>query len=61
MNITKEVKLVNTNRQAAKPMASHRKISLAAGLFYLLTMVSIPTLAAVASFTSTGPKRWPTG
>jgi hypothetical protein len=45
MNVTKEVKLVNTNRQAAKPMASHRKISLAAGLFYLLTMVSIPTLA----------------
>jgi hypothetical protein len=45
MNITKEVKLVNTNRQAATPMASHRKISLTAGLFYLLTMVSIPTLA----------------
>ena len=45
MNITKEVKLVNTNRQAAKPMASHRKISLTAGLIYLLTMVSIPTLA----------------
>ena len=45
MNITKEVKLVNTNRQAATPMASHRKISLAAGLLYLLTMVSIPTLA----------------
>ena len=37
MNVTKEVKLVN--------MASHRKISLTAGLFYLLTMVSIPTLA----------------
>ena len=45
MNITKEVKLVNTNRQAATPMASHRKISLTAGLIYLLTMVSIPTLA----------------
>ena len=45
MNVTKEVKLVNTNRQAAKPMASHRKISLTAGLIYLLTMVSIPTLA----------------
>ena len=45
MNVTKEVKLVNTNRQAAKPMASHRKISLTAGLLYLLTMVSIPTLA----------------
>ena len=45
MNVTKEVKLVNTNRQAAKPMASHRKISLTAGLIYMLTMVSIPTLA----------------
>lgn len=45
MNITKEVKLVKTNRQVATPMASHRKISLAAGLLYLLTMVSIPTLA----------------
>jgi len=45
MNITKEVKLVNANRQAATPMASHRKISLTAGLLYLLTMVSIPTLA----------------
>lgn len=45
MNITKEIKLVNTNRQAATPMASHRKISLTAGLLYLLTMVSIPTLA----------------
>jgi len=45
MNITKEVKLVNTNRQAATPMASHRKISLTAGLIYMLTMVSIPTLA----------------
>jgi hypothetical protein len=45
MNISKEVKLANTNRPAATPMASHRKISLAAGLLYLLTMVSIPTLA----------------
>ena len=45
MNVTKEAKLVNTNRQAATPMASHRKISLTAGLIYLLTMVSIPTLA----------------
>ena len=45
MNITKEVKLANTNRQAATTMASSRKISLAAGLLYLLTFVSIPTLA----------------
>ena len=45
MNITKEVKLANTNRRVATPMAPHRKISLTAGLLYLLTMVSIPTLA----------------
>jgi hypothetical protein len=45
MNISKEVKLANVDRQAATPLAAHRKISLAAGLFYLLTFVSIPTLA----------------
>ena len=45
MSISKEVKLENTDRQAATPMASHRKISLTAGLLYLLTFVSIPTLA----------------
>jgi hypothetical protein len=38
-------KLVNTDRKAAAPMASSRKISLAAGILYLLTFVSIPTLA----------------
>jgi hypothetical protein len=37
-------KLANTQRQAAATMAPHRKISLAAGLLYLLTFVSIPTL-----------------
>jgi hypothetical protein len=36
---------MTTNRQSATTMASHRKISLAAGLFYLLTFVSIPTLS----------------
>jgi hypothetical protein len=45
MNISKEVKLVNTDRQVATPMAWSRKISLTAGLLYLLTFVSIPTLA----------------
>ena len=45
MNVSKEAKLANTDRQAATPMASHRKISLTAGLLYLLTFVSIPTLA----------------
>ena len=42
MNISKEVKLVNTNRQAVTPMDSSRKISLAGGVLYLLTFVSIP-------------------
>jgi hypothetical protein len=45
MSITKEIKLANINRQAATPMASSRKIALAAGVLYLLTFVSIPTLA----------------
>jgi hypothetical protein len=47
MNISKEVKLNLTDRQAATPMASHRKISLAAGLLYLLTFVSIPSLVTL--------------
>jgi len=42
MNISKEVKLASTNRQAATTMASSRKISLAAGILYLLTFVSMP-------------------
>ena len=42
MNISKEVKLVNTNRQAIIPMDSSRKTALAAGILYLLTFVSIP-------------------
>ena len=42
MNISKEVKLVNTNRQAVTPMDSSRKSSLAGGVLYLLTFVSIP-------------------
>ena len=45
MNISKEVRLENTDRQAATPMAWSRKISLVAGVFYLLTFVSIPILA----------------
>lgn len=49
MNISKEVKLVNTNRQAVTPMDSSRKSSLAGGVLYLLTFVSIPTLALYAS------------
>ena len=45
MNISKEVKLVNTNRPAATTISPSRKTALAAGLIYLLTFVSIPTLA----------------
>lgn len=42
MNICKEVKLESTNRQAATTMSSSRRISLAAGILYLLTFVSMP-------------------
>ena len=42
MNISKEVKLASTNRQAATTMAASRKVSLAAGILYLLTFVSMP-------------------
>src|SRR5512133_2245776 len=42
MTISKEVKLTSTNRQAATTMAWSRKISLAAGILYLLTFVSMP-------------------
>jgi hypothetical protein len=49
MTISKEVKLANTNRQAAKKMAWSRKHSLAAGIFYLLTFVSIPTVVLYSS------------
>jgi hypothetical protein len=36
---------MNTNRQAATTMDSSRKIAIAAGVLYLLTFASIPTLA----------------
>jgi hypothetical protein len=42
MNISKEVELASTNRQALTPMDSSRKSSLAGGVLYLLTFVSIP-------------------
>jgi hypothetical protein len=45
MNISQEVKLANEDRQAAITMTSSRKIAMAAGVLYLLTFVSIPTLA----------------
>jgi hypothetical protein len=49
MNVSKEVKLANTDRQAAATVGSSRKFSLAAGVLYLLTFVSIPTLALYGS------------
>jgi len=42
---TKGDKQMNTNRQAATVAASTRKIALAAGVLYMLTFVSIPTIA----------------
>ena len=45
MNISKEGKPANTDRQTAPTMAWSRKIALTAGVLYLLTFVSIPTLA----------------
>lgn len=45
MNISKQVKPANTNRQPATTMSPSRNIALVAGVLYLLTFVSIPTLA----------------
>ncbi len=45
MNIAEELKLAATNRKAAAPMSSSRKVSLLAGILYVLTFVSMPTLA----------------
>ena len=42
MTISQDVKLAITNRQAVTTMTSSRKISLAAGILYLLTFVSMP-------------------
>src|SRR2546421_962419 len=50
MNTTRQTttiegdKHMNTNRQAATIVASSRKIAIAAGVLYLLSFVSIPTL-----------------
>jgi len=44
MNISQEVKLTSTHRQAVTTMTSHRKTALAGGLLYLFTFISIPTL-----------------
>ncbi len=43
--MNKEVRPVNTDRKTAASMTWSRKHSLAAGIFYLLTFVSIPTLS----------------
>lgn len=44
--------LANTNRQSAPRADSSRKIALAAGVLYLLTFVSIPTLSIYGSVKS---------
>ena len=48
MNISKAAKPATGSRQAATTMASSRRIALAAGMLYLLTFVSIPTLSLYA-------------
>lgn len=40
---------MSTSRATVKDMPTHRKISLTAGILYLLTFVSIPTLALYSS------------
>ena len=45
-------KLANTNRQSSPRADSSRKIALVAGVLYLLTFVSIPTLAIYGSVKS---------
>jgi hypothetical protein len=54
MNTSKEVKSANADRRGAKPMTWSRKHSLAAGLFYMLTFVSIPTLAIYSQVRAPG-------
>jgi len=54
MTVSKAVKPADTTRPAATPMAWSRKISLAAGVFYLLTFVSIPTLAIYSQVRAPG-------
>jgi hypothetical protein len=44
--------IAGTDRQAAKPMSSSRKTALWAGIFYVITFVSIPTLAMYSSVKS---------
>jgi hypothetical protein len=53
MSISKEVKPANADRQAATTMSSSRKTALWAGVLYLLTFVSIPTLAIYGAVKST--------
>ena len=45
MNISKEVKLANTGQRAAATTSPSRKTALWAGIFYIITFVSVPTLA----------------
>jgi len=54
LNTNNEVKRANTDQRASKPMSWSRKHSLAAGLFYILTFVSIPTLGMYAQVHAPG-------
>jgi hypothetical protein len=45
MSITQEARLASTNRPAATTMSPSRKTALWAGIFYIITFVSVPTLA----------------
>jgi hypothetical protein len=45
MHMSKEVQRSNSNRASSPGMSSSRKTALLAGLLYLLTFVSIPTLS----------------
>ena len=54
MSVISAVRPAKTVRPAATPMTWSRKHSLAAGLFYLLTFVSIPTLAIYAGVRAPG-------
>jgi len=44
LSVSTAVKLAKTDRQAGTPMSWSRKTALWAGIFYVLTFVSIPTL-----------------
>jgi Domain of unknown function (DUF4386) len=52
MNVAEGLKLAATDRKVAAAMSSSRKVSLLAGVLYLLTFVSMPTLVIYGSVKS---------